>query len=51
MIMSLLIWRLRLWRRVRRHFLSMEEMSMLPDLTVMEVKIIAEAYEKAVKFQ
>lgn len=41
MIMKFLIWRLRLWRRYRRHFLSIEEMSMLNDLTVTEVLLIA----------
>jgi hypothetical protein len=41
--------RLRLWRRYRRHFLSTFEMSVLPDLTVPEVLMIASAYEKAIK--
>lgn len=47
--MSLLVWRLRLWRRVRRHYLSMEEMSMLSDLTVPEVVLMLAVSERAGK--
>lgn len=35
------IWQIRLWRRYRRHFLSMEELSMRNDLTLTEVMLVA----------
>lgn len=47
MIMNFMIWRLRLWRRVRRHYLSMDELAMLNDLTLTEVMLITKAMKMA----
>lgn len=43
MMMWVKIWQIRLWRRYRRHFLSMEELSMRNDLTLTEVILVAKA--------
>lgn len=42
MIWHLKKFRLRLWRLVRRHLLSVNELSMCSDLTIVEVKLLSE---------
>lgn len=46
-MMTFHIWRIRLWRRYRRHFLSMEELSMRSDLTLTEVILVGQAMRVA----
>lgn len=51
MIMNFMILRLRLWRRIRRHYLSMDELSMLNDLTLTEIRMVAETMKLAERFK
>ncbi len=50
-MMKLQIMRLRLWRLVRHHFLSVPEMTLLTDMTVKEIKMMMEVSKEAEKFK